>query len=88
MLDVIETKTQLYPGQHLTLEEFEGLPKDGFKYELLEGVLIMTPAGLQHEEIGGNLHFAAVAVVVGLPVHSAGYLGRALVGHPHQPANL
>ncbi len=55
MFETLETKTQPYPGQRMTLEEFERLPKNGYKYELLEGALIMTPAGLQHEEIGMSL---------------------------------
>lgn len=58
MLDAIETKTQPFSGQCMAPEEFERLPKNGYKYELLEGKLIMTPAGLQHAEIGSNLHFA------------------------------
>jgi Uma2 family endonuclease len=58
MLELIDSKVQLYPGQHLTLDEFVRLPANGYKYELIEGVLSMTPAGLQHEEIGGDLYYA------------------------------
>jgi len=81
MLDAIETPTQLYPGQHLTLEEFERLPKSGIKYELLEGALIMTPAGLQHEEIGVNLIVAVKRYLEQNPIghlygSSAGYRMR------------
>ena len=42
-------------GQRLSLDEFSRVPHDGQKYELLEGQLIMTPTGMKHEEIGGNL---------------------------------
>jgi len=81
MLDAIDMKTQPYPGQHMALEDFERLPKDGFKYELLEGALIKTPAGLQHEEIGGNLYFAIRKYLEQKPIghlygSSAGYRMR------------
>ena len=81
MLDAIDTKTQPYPGQYMTLEEFERLPKNGIKYELLEGALIMTPAGLEHEEIGGNLYFAIRKYLEQKPIghlygSSAGYRMR------------
>jgi Uma2 family endonuclease len=34
-----------------TDEELEALPKDGYKYELLDGELIMSPAHAQHGKI-------------------------------------
>jgi len=34
-----------------TDEELEALPKDGYKYELLDGELIMSPAHARHGEI-------------------------------------
>ena len=78
MLDVIETPIQLYPGQPLEVEEFERLSKDGIKYELLEGKLIMTPAGLRHEEIGVKLLVALQHYLEQYPIghlygSSAGY---------------
>ncbi len=45
-------------GQRMTIEELSRLPKDGTKYELIAGKVVMTPAGLRHEEIGGNLFYA------------------------------
>jgi hypothetical protein len=33
-------------------------PRDGHKYELLEGCLIMSPAGMKHEQIGAKLLIA------------------------------
>jgi len=44
-------------GQKMTIEEVSRLPKDGYKYELIGGEVRMTPAGLQHERIGGDLYF-------------------------------
>jgi len=44
-------------GQRMTVDELSRLPKDGNKYELIAGEVRMTPAGLQHESIGGNLYF-------------------------------
>lgn len=38
-----------------TEEELMSLPKDGFKRELIEGELIMSPAGFDHERIGARL---------------------------------
>jgi Uma2 family endonuclease len=52
--------TQTIAGQKMTLEEFSRLPKDGTKYELLGGKVSMTPAGLQHEEIGVKLLAAMI----------------------------
>lgn len=38
-----------------TEEELMALPKDGYKRELIEGELIMSPAGFDHEWIGARL---------------------------------
>lgn len=38
-----------------TEEELMALPKDGYKRELIEGELIMSPAGFDHERIGARL---------------------------------
>src|SRR5882724_9010599 len=38
-------------GKVWTDEELEALPKDGYKYELLDGGLIMSPAHLNHGTI-------------------------------------
>ena len=55
MLEMIVQVQPPAPGQAMTLAEFSRLPHDGRKYELLGGHLIMTPAGMEHEEIGSNL---------------------------------
>ncbi len=35
-----------------TDDELLALPKDGNKYEIVKGELVMSPAGIEHEEIG------------------------------------
>lgn len=39
----------------LTVEDMYSMPRDGRKYELIEGELVVSPAGMKHEEIGGKL---------------------------------
>ncbi len=41
-----------------TDEELLALPKDGNKYEVVKGILTMSPAGFAHEFIGVRLIFA------------------------------
>ncbi|HET6892989.1 MAG TPA: Uma2 family endonuclease [Pyrinomonadaceae bacterium] len=41
-----------------TDEELLALPKDGNKYEVMKGILTMSPAGFKHEYIGVRLIFA------------------------------
>lgn len=41
--------------KRLTDEELLSLPKDGYKYEYVKGELRMSPAGLEHGEIGIRL---------------------------------
>lgn len=38
-----------------TEQELMSLPKEGYKYELIQGELVMGPAGIEHEEIGAHL---------------------------------
>jgi Uma2 family endonuclease len=42
----------------ITADELLGMPADGFRYELVEGELRqMTPAGYEHGDIVGELHW-------------------------------
>src|SRR5437867_9872472 len=41
--------------KYWTDEELMSLPDDGHKYELIDGGLVMTPAGFEHEIIGARL---------------------------------
>jgi Uma2 family endonuclease len=54
------------------------VPHDGRKYELIEGELTVSPAGLRHEGIGGNLVFELKSYLKVNPIgqvfgSSAGY---------------
>ncbi len=48
------------PLKFHTLEEFEKLPReDGWNYELIDGVVMMSPSpSREHQEISSNLHFS------------------------------
>ncbi|UOZ06495.1 Uma2 family endonuclease [Amycolatopsis sp. WQ 127309] len=63
----------------LTVQDLEGMPDNGRRYELIDGVLIVSPApGLRHQTIGYRLYGVLESVcpaefyVVGAPfaVHS------------------
>jgi len=54
------------------------VPKDGRKYELIRGELIVSPAGLKHEQIGAELLFLIRSFLLQCPIgkvfgSSAGY---------------
>jgi Uma2 family endonuclease len=49
--------TPVLEAKKLTAEDLYTVPRDGQKYELIEGELIVSPAGMQHEEIGAELLF-------------------------------
>jgi Uma2 family endonuclease len=49
--------TTLSRGRELTRAEFEALPDDGWRHELVDGSLIMTPApSPRHQVVVGRLH--------------------------------
>lgn len=47
--------TSIKSKKWMTDEELLSLPKDGYKYEYVKGELRMSPAGLEHGEIGIRL---------------------------------
>ncbi len=54
------------------------VPKDGHKYELIRGELIVSPAGLKHEQIGIRLSYFIYSFLAQSPIgevfgSSAGY---------------
>ena len=57
-------------GQQLTIAEVAQLPKNGCKYELIEGELSMSPTGLEHEAIGMYLDAHPIGELYG---SSAGF---------------
>ena len=62
----------------VTVEDMYHTPRDGRKYELIEGEFTMTPAGMKHEAIGINLAVKLVRYLEKNPLgqvfgSSAGY---------------
>jgi Uma2 family endonuclease len=50
-----ETQPKIYAGMPISEEELMRLPKDGRKWELVDGRLTEVPTGIRHEEIGINM---------------------------------
>ena len=45
-------------GRPFTVDDLEGMPDDGNRYELIDGMLLVTPApGWPHQEMGAELFF-------------------------------
>jgi Uma2 family endonuclease len=59
-------------------EALHRAPRDGRKYELVEGELIVSPAGMRHEQIGAKL---LIALGLYLRNHSCGELFASSVGY-------
>src|SRR5262245_3259748 len=38
-----------------TLQDLLNTPKDGQKYELVDGEIVVSPAGMRHSEVAGNI---------------------------------
>ena len=38
-----------------TLQDLLNTPRDGRKYELVDGEILVSPAGMRHSEVGGNI---------------------------------
>jgi len=38
-----------------TVQDLLNTPKDGNKYELVDGEIVMSPAGMRHSEVAGNI---------------------------------
>ncbi|MDQ2880046.1 MAG: Uma2 family endonuclease [Actinomycetota bacterium] len=44
-------------GGEFTVDELERMPDDGHRYELLDGILVVSPApGVWHQEVAGTLY--------------------------------
>lgn len=61
-----------------TTAQMYHVPRDGRKYELVQGELTVTPAGLRHEAVGGNLFYEIMSYLKHHPIgqvfgSSAGY---------------
>jgi Uma2 family endonuclease len=45
------------PAGEFTVEDLERMPEDGHRYELLDGILLVSPApGVWHQEVAGTLY--------------------------------
>jgi Uma2 family endonuclease len=52
MATLTQKNTPLYEGRHVTREEYLDLPDDGFRYDMIKGVLYMSPSAFfDHNEI-------------------------------------
>jgi Uma2 family endonuclease len=50
------TMTVIPHGRPFTVDDLEGMPDDGNRYELIDGLLLVTPApGWEHQEVGLSL---------------------------------
>ncbi len=51
-------------GRSLTRADLDLMPDDGHRYELIDGVLVVSPAPrIKHQDVVGNLHLALRAAV-------------------------
>jgi len=45
-------------GRPFTVDDLKGMPDDGNRYELIDGMLLVTPApGWPHQEMGTELSY-------------------------------
>ncbi|HXR41801.1 MAG TPA: Uma2 family endonuclease [Acidothermaceae bacterium] len=56
------TVTGLPFGRPLTIDDLESMPDDGHRYELLDGMLLVSPApGWSHQDVVGRMYLALMA---------------------------
>lgn len=61
-----EARSFLPHGRELTRADLDRLPDDGHRYELIDGVLVVTPAPrVSHQTIAGNLYLLLRAAASG-----------------------
>jgi Uma2 family endonuclease len=59
MATLTNINTPLYEGRHVTREEYLDLPDDGFRYDMIEGVLYMSPSAFAN-------HNRVVSRIIGM----------------------
>lgn len=75
-----------YAGLRMTADEYLALPPDGERYELVEGVVVMSPSPvLRHQAVSGEVFFQLQAYLRANPVGFAFFevdvhLGRGVGG--------
>jgi Uma2 family endonuclease len=79
-------QAEIKPGARVTEEELLRLPKDGRKWELVDGRLTEVPTSIRHEEIGINLIALFLPFARGRGILTAGQGGfRMLDGNIRAP---
>ncbi|MCW5888970.1 MAG: Uma2 family endonuclease [bacterium] len=75
-----------YAGLRMTADEYLALPPDGERYELVEGVVVMSPSPvLRHQAVSGEVFFQLQAYLRSNPIGFAFFevdvrLGRGVGG--------
>ena len=65
----LTTPEARYRGLRMTAKEYLALPQDGFKYELIDGVVCMSPsANFRHQTIQGRIVGQIDAYLLGNPI--------------------
>lgn len=72
-------EVEIKPGARMTEEEMLRLPKDGRKWELVDGRLTEVPTSIRHEEIGINLIALFLPFARGRGILTAGQGGFRMV---------
>lgn len=66
----------LYAGLRLSSDEYLSLPDDGFRYELVDGVVVMSPSpSFEHQDIAGEIERQIRNFLIDNPV---GYVSHEL----------
>ena len=67
--EVLTKQRPLYEGRHVTVEEYFSLPDDGFLYDMIEGVLHVSPsADYHHGRQMGNIFSVVRAYLKRFPI--------------------
>ena len=73
-------EAEIKTGSRMTEDEFRRLPKDGRKYELVDGRLTEVPASFRHDEIGAIIIALLMPYVRGRGSMATGQAGFYMAG--------